>query len=134
MQIRLLYTLYYSFLTVQHIKPITIQHESEIDNRDIDVILKLYLHQTALIRIEDQTSEEFNVKRDVHQCCILVLTAYSEELFEKALYSAEQCLIVKDEIINNLRNADSAVFVTDLSEGHQNFIERVATVSEKCKM
>ena len=62
-----------AFNKAQHGKLISILQESGIDDRDTDIISKLYLQQRAIFRVENETSEEFNIRRGVSQSCMLVV-------------------------------------------------------------
>jgi len=64
-----------AFDRVQHHKLFQILMESGIDNNDLRLITNMYLHHRAhgrsMVRIDNETSEEFTVKRGVRQGCIL---------------------------------------------------------------
>lgn len=51
------------FNKVQRGKLISILHESRIDNREVEVISKLYILQTPMIQVVNQSSEEFSISR-----------------------------------------------------------------------
>ena len=77
-----------SFDKFQHVKLMSILRESGFDDRDTDIISKLYLQQRAIVRVENETSEEFNIRRGVRQGCILsplLFNVNSEHLFKEAL-------------------------------------------------
>ena len=126
-----------AFDKVQHGKLISILRESGIDDRDTDIISKLYLQQRAIVRVENETSEEFNIRRGVRQGCILsplLFNVYSEHLFKEALENIEDGVVINGEIINNLRYADDTVLIADTAEGLQRLIDRVETACNRYGM
>lgn len=126
-----------AFDKVQHDKLISILRESGIDDRDANIISKLYSQQKAIVRVENETSEEFSIKRGVRQGCILsplLFNVYSEQLFKEALSNIEDGVVINGEIINNLRYADDTVIIADTAEGLQKLIDRVGTACNKYGM
>ena len=109
-----------AFDKVQHGRLISILRESRIDDRDTYIISKLYLQQRAIVRVENETSEEFNIRRGVRQGSILsplLFNVYSEHLFKEALENIKDGVLINGEIINNLRYADDTVLIADTAEG-----------------
>jgi len=126
-----------AFDRVQHDKLISILNQSGIDGRDVQIISKLYLQQKANVRIDNETSEEFNIKRGVRQGCILsplLFNVYSEHLFKEALDNIDDGLVINGEVINNLRYADDTVLIADTAEGLQRIIDHVATACSRYDM
>ena len=78
------------------------------------------MQQRAIVRVENETSEEFNIRRGVRQDYILsplLFNVYSEHLFKEALENIENKVVINGEIINNLRYADDTVLIADATEG-----------------
>ena len=60
-------------------------HEIEIDEKDLQIITKMYWEQsTIIVRIEFGTTTEFQIKKDVRQGCVLsfsLFNLYTEKIF-----------------------------------------------------
>ena len=60
-----------AFDTVKHSKIIECLPEIGIDDKDLQIITKMYWEQTAVVRTEHVITEEFQIKKGVRQGCIL---------------------------------------------------------------
>ena len=77
-----------AFDCVKHDKLIEILNKTGIDNEEVKIISQLYWHQTAEVRIENETSETIVIRKEVRQGCILsplLFNIYSETIFREAL-------------------------------------------------
>jgi hypothetical protein len=66
-----------AFDKVQHQKLIEILQQLGLDGRDIHIIKNLYWRQQARVRVDNQTTEEVQINRGVHQGCILSLILFN---------------------------------------------------------
>ena len=126
-----------AFDRVNHKKLIEILQQSGLDDKDIRIIYNLYWQQKAFVRVEEERSEEFEVRQGVRQGCVLsplLFNIYSERLFRDALEEAEDGVTINGVIINNLRYADDTVLLADTAEGLQRLIDRVTKVCDMYNM
>lgn len=123
-----------AFDRVQHQKLIEILKQKNIDGRDIRLIANLYWSQKAKIKIEDQTSDEMEIKRGVRQGCVLsplLFNVYSEAIFQETLTllmitGGEKGITINGEKVNNFRYADDTVLITDNVRDLQTLLQRLS--------
>ena len=60
-----------SFDRVKHFKRIECLSEIGIDDKDLQIISKLYWEQSASVRTESGMTSEFKIKKGVRQGCVL---------------------------------------------------------------
>ena len=61
-----------AFDRVKHSKIIECLSEIGIDDKDLQIITKMYWEQTAVVRTEHGITEEFQVKKGVRQGCVFI--------------------------------------------------------------
>ena len=66
-----------AFDRVKHSKIIEYLSEIGIDDKDLQIITKMYWEQTAVVRTEHGITEEFQVKKGVRQGCVLSLSLFN---------------------------------------------------------
>lgn len=123
-----------AFDTVRHEKLLSILNDLNLDNRDIRLIRNLYWNQKAKIKLEDQSSEEFDIIKGVRQGCILsplLFNIYSETIFKEALEHCDKGIVVGGRRINNLRYADDTVLLTEDRDDMQELLNLVIQKSEE---
>lgn len=101
---------------VQHQELIEALRASNIDDKDIPLIVSLYKIQKANILVEEKLSSEFSVKRGDRQGCILSLllfNEYSENLVQEDLQEVIDGKHVDSDIVNNIRYAHDTVLLAD---------------------
>ena len=80
------YRLYQTFDTVKHSKIIECLSEIGIDDKDLQIITKIYWEQTALVRTKHGITEEFQIKKGVGQGYVLSPSLFNlctEKIFRK---------------------------------------------------
>ena len=96
-----------AFDRVKHSKIIECLSEIGIDDKDLQIITKMYWEQTAVVRTEHGITEEFQVKRGVRQGCVLspsLFNLYTEKIFREI--EDMEGVNVGGHNINNLRYAN----------------------------
>lgn len=105
-----------AFDNVRHEKLINILTGMDIDYRDIRIVSNLYWGQTAKIKIENELSEDINIRKGVRQGCVLspmLFNIYSESIFRETLSEDPAGIVVNGKTINNIRYADDTVVLAD---------------------
>uniref|UniRef100_A0A8D9EQ38 Craniofacial development protein 2 n=1 Tax=Cacopsylla melanoneura TaxID=428564 RepID=A0A8D9EQ38_9HEMI len=123
-----------AFDRVKHEKIIEILEKTGIDKRDLKIISNLYWHQTAILKIEDEHTEEMEILRGVRQGCILspiLFNLYSEHIFREALQDLEEGISINGFKLNNLRYADDTVVFANTIEGLQALMNKIYETSKK---
>lgn len=108
--------------------------DKHIDTRDTRIIINLYWNQKAVVRIENETTEEIEIKRGVRQGCILsplLFNLYSEAIFKEALSEDPKGIVVNGKPINNIRYADDTVILAENIEDLQSMVNRTNQISEE---
>ena len=75
-----------AFDRVKHSKIIECLSEIGIDNKDMQIITKMYWEQTAVVRTEHGITEEFQIKKGVRQGCVLspsLFNLYTEKIYSE---------------------------------------------------
>lgn len=120
-----------AFDKVRHDKLKQILESKNIDTRDLQIILNLYWNQRANIRIEEQTSDEIEIRRGVRQGCILsplLFNIYSEQICLEALSQTSEGITINGEVINNIRYADDTVILARTSESLQHLVKNMSDI------
>ncbi|XP_077288111.1 uncharacterized protein LOC143912688 [Arctopsyche grandis] len=92
---------------VRHNKLIEILSQIGLDKRDIRLIGNLYWNQTAVLRVDRDTTE--SVRREFGKdVCYL----YSENIIAEALEEIDSGIKINGTVINNIRYADDTVLLT----------------------
>ena len=103
-----------AFDRVQYTKLITYLRNINIDNRDIRLITNLYWEQTASVRVEQDMSQEVDIRKGVRHGCVLsptLFNLYTETIFRHI--SNVKGVTVGGRNINNLRYADDTVLLAE---------------------
>ena len=115
-----------AFDRVKHFKMIECLSEIGMDDKDLQIITKLYWEQSASVRTKSGMTSEFKIKKGVRQGCVLspnLFNLYTEKIFREV----ED---MKGVNINNLRYADETVLLAEVPM----FLQALLTaVNEKCK-
>ena len=120
-----------AFYRVKHFKMIECLSEIGRDDKDLQIISKLYWEQSASVRTESRMTSEFKIRKGVRQGCVLspnLFNLYTETIFREV--EDMKGVDIGGVNINNLRYADDTVL---LAEGSM-FLQAVLTaVNEKGK-
>ena len=74
------------FDKVKHSEIIECLSEIGIDDKDFQIITRMYWEETAMVRTENGITEEFQIKKGVWQGCVLsscLFNLYNEKYLEK---------------------------------------------------
>ena len=105
--------------------------EIGIDDKDLQVISKLYWEQSACVRTESGMTSGFKIKKGVRQGCVLspnLFNLYTEKIFREV--EDMKRMNIGGVNINNLRYADETVL---LAEGSMFLQALLTAVNEKGK-
>ena len=105
--------------------------EIGIDDKDLQIITKLYWEQSASVRTESGMTSEFKIKKGVRQGCVLspnLFNLYTEKIFREV--EDMKGVNIGGVNINNLRYADDTV---SLAEGPMFLQALLTAVNEKGK-
>ena len=103
-----------------------------MDDKDLQIITKLYWEQSASVRTESGMTFEFKVKKGVRQGCVLspnIFNLYTEKIFREV--EDMKGVNIGGVNINNLRYADETVL---LAEGPMFLQALLTAVNEKGKL
>ena len=98
---------------VKHWKIIECLSEIGMDDKDLQIITKLYWEQSAAVRTEDGITSEFKIKKGVRQGCVQapLFISYTEKIFREA--EDVKGVNIGGVNINNLRYADDTVLLAE---------------------
>ena len=95
----------------------------------------LYADQEATVRTEHGTTDWFQIRKGVHQGCILspyLFNFYAEYIMRNAgLEEAQAGIKISGRNINNLRHADDTTLMADREEDLKSLLMKVKEESEK---
>ena len=120
-----------AFDRVKHFKMIEFLSEIGMDDKDLQIISKLYWEQSACVRTESGMTSDFKIKKGVRQGCVLspnLFNLYTEKIFREV--EDIKGINIRGVNINNLRYADDTVL---LSEGPMFLQVLLTVVNEKGK-
>ena len=103
-----------------------------INSHDIRLVENLYWNQKACVKIDNETSDFFDIKKGVRQGCVLspdFFNLYSDIIFREL----EQCNGIKigGQNLTNLRYADDAVLMAYTTEDVQQMLNILVNASDK---
>ena len=120
-----------AFDSVHHDTLFDLLLKSNIDQRDFNVIHDLYLNQKARVRINGETSNQFDIQKGVRQGCVLspeLFNLYSEDIFSNINHLSG--LSINGENITNIRYADDTALLANSQEDLQALVDRTTKESE----
>ena len=120
-----------AFDSVKHTTLFDILNSIGIDGKDLRIVQNLYWNQTACVRLDNETSEYFDIKKGVRQGCVLspdLFNMYSELIFREI--EEMRGISVGGVNITNLRYADDAVLMAYTPEDVQLMLDRLVRISE----
>ena len=92
-----------AFDRVKHLKMIECLSEIGMDDKDLQIISKLYWEQSASVRTESGMTSDFKIKKGVRQGCVLspnLFNLYTEKIFREV--EDMKGVNIGGVIINNL--------------------------------
>ena len=120
-----------AFDRVNHTKLIECLKEIGVDDKDLQIIIKMYWEQTAVVRTKNGVSSDFKIKKGVRQGCVLspnLYNLYTEKIFREI--EGMPGVVIGGVNMNNLRYADDTGLLATDSVKLQNLIN---TVNERGK-
>ena len=108
-----------------------------VDWRDRRLIMNLYMHQKAVVKVMQEYSEESDMGRGVRQgCCLspLLFTIYAESMMIEAMEGIEEGIKVGGKIVNDVRFADDQGMVAGTEGGLQRIMDSLNATAEKYEM
>ena len=103
-----------AFDRVKHFKMIECLSGIGIDDKDLQIISKLYWEQSACVRTESGMTSEFEIKKGVRQGCVLspnIFNLYTEKIFREV--EDLKGINIGGVNINILRYANDTVLLTE---------------------
>ena len=124
-----------AFDYVDHNKPWKILKEMEIPDHLTCVLRNLYAGQEATVRTGHGTTEWFQIRKGVHQGCILspcLFNFYAEYIMRNTgLEEAQAGIKIAGRNISNLRYADDTTLMAESEEELKSLLMKVKEESEK---
>ena len=124
-----------AFGCVDHNKLWKILKEMGIPDHLTTLLRNLYADQEATVRIGHGTTAWFQIRKGVHQDCILspcLFNLYAEYIMRNAgLDEAQAGIQIARRNINNLRYADDTTLMAESEEELKSFLMKVKNESEK---
>ena len=115
-----------------------ILHKMEIPGHLTCLLRNLYASQEARVRIGHGTTDWFQIRKGVHQGCILspcLFNLYAEYIMRNArLDEAQAGIKIVGRNINNLRCADDTTLMTESREELKNLLMKAKEESEKIRL
>ena len=121
-----------AFDKVKHSKLIEILQNLNLDGKDIRLISNLYWSQEAAVKIDNNLTPWFEVRRGVRQGCVLspdLFSVYGEMILRNI--RDMEGIKVGGVNINNIRYADDTVLIADTPEKLQALLDVVKRESER---
>ena len=123
-----------AFVCVDHNKLWKILKEMGIPDHLTCLLRNLYSGQEATVRTGHRTTDWFQIRKGVHQSCILSLglfNLYAEYIMRNAgLEEAQAGIKIAGRIINNLRYADDTTLIAESEEELKSLLIKVKKESE----
>ena len=120
---------------MDHNKLWNILKEMGIPDHLTNLLRNLYADQEATDRTRHGTTDWFQIRKGVHQGCILspcLFNLYAEYIVRNVgLDEAQAGIKTADRNINNLRYADDTILMADNKEELKSFLMKVKEESEK---
>ena len=124
-----------AFDCVDHNKLWKILKETGIPDHLTCLLRNLYAGQVATVRTGHGTTDWFQIRKGVHQGCILspcLLNLYAEYIMRNAgLEEAQAGIKIVGRNINNLRYADDTTLMAESKEELKSLLMKVKEESEK---
>lgn len=96
------------------------------------LIRNLYKQSEAVVRVENNSSEPFRIRKGVRQGCVLsprLFNVYGEHIMRRSLDNFEGGVSIGGKKISNLRYADDTTLITATEEELERVMEKVINES-----
>ena len=121
-----------AFDRVHHDQLIKCLEKIGIDGRDIRIIVNLYWHQKAAIKIQNELSPFTSIQRGVRQGCVLspyLFNIYTEFIFRES--NDLEGIRIHGKNLNNLRFADDTALIANDEKNLQQIVTKVRDATSK---
>jgi hypothetical protein len=108
-----------------------------VDWRDRRLIMNLYMNQKAVVKIQQEFSDESEIDRGVRQgCCLspLLFNIYAEAMMMKAMEGIEEGIKIGGKLLKDVRFADDQGMIVGSEFGLQKIMDGLYTTALKYDM
>jgi hypothetical protein len=126
-----------AFDRIDWVMMLNILRKIGVDWRDRRLILNLYMNQKAVVKIQQELSEEGEIGRGVRQgCCMspLLFNIYAEAMMEEAMEGIEEGIKIGGKLLKDVRFADDQGMVAGSEDGLQKIMDGLNTTALKYGM
>ena len=109
----------------------------KVDWRDRIFIMNLYMNQTAVVKIQQEYSDEGEIGRGVRQGCSLsplLFNIYAEAMMVVAMEGIEEGIKIGGKLIKDVRFGDDQGMIVGNEQGLQKIMESLNSTSLKYGM
>ena len=117
-----------TFDRIDWVKMVKILKKIGVDRRDRRLIMNLYMNQKAVIKIQQEVSDECEIGSGVRQgCCMspLLFNIYAEAMMIEAMEGIEEGIKIGGKLLNDVRFADDQGMITRSQNGLQMIVDRL---------
>src|ERR1043165_4914434 len=126
-----------AFDRIDWVMMLNILRKIGVDWRDRRLILNLYMNQKAVVKIQQELSEEGEIGRGVRQgCCMspLLFNIYAEAMMEEAMEGIEEGIKIGGKLLKDVRFADDQGMVAGSEDGLQKIMDGLNATALKYGM
>ena len=126
-----------AFDRIDWVKMLDILKRIGVDWRDRRLIMNLYMNQKAVVRIQQEFSEEGEIGRGVRQgCCLspLLFNIYAEAMMMEAMEDIDEGIKVGGKLIKDVRFADDQGMIANSESGLQKIMNGLNSTSSNYNM
>lgn len=126
-----------AFDRIDWVRMLDILRDTGVDWRDRRLILNLYMNQKAVVKVQQELSEESDIGRGVRQgCCMspLLFNIYAEAMMEEAMDGIEEGIKIGGKLLKDVRFADDQGMLSGSEAGLQKIMNRLNDTALKYGM
>ena len=106
-----------------------------VDWRDRRLIMNLYMNQKAVVRIQQEFSEEGEIGRGVRQgCCLSPFNIYAEAMMMEAMEDIDEGIKVGGKLIKDVRFPDDQNMIANSESGLQKIMNGLNSTASNYNM
>ena len=121
-----------AFDRIDWVKMLEILEKIGVDWRDRRLIMNLYLNQKAVVKIQQEFSDEGEIGRWVRQGCSLsplLFNIYAEAMMVEAMEGIEEGIKIGGKLIKDVRFADDQGMIAKSEKGLQKIMDGLNSTS-----
>ena len=102
-----------------------------------ELIVNLYVNQTAVVRVHEEYTEACEIGRGVRQgCCLspLLFSLYAEMMMEEAMEGIEEGITIGGKLLKDVRFADDQGMVASTECGLQKLMDGLVETAKRYDM